>query len=270
MTKLKNKKVLITGGGSGIGLLMAEYALEKGADEVILWDISEENLANALRSLSGKGKASGQVVDVSNVKSVKDQAQSLIEEHSAPDILINNAGIVVGKAFIEHSHEDIERTMSINTNALMHVTKAFLPPMKDKGGHIVNIASAAGFVSNPDMSVYAASKWAVVGWSESLRLELERDFKNMHVTTVAPYYIDTGMFAGVTTNLFLPMLNPDKVAKKIIRGIERNRVFVKMPLMVRLTPFLKGILPVRWFDFIAGKIFGVHKTMSTFKGRTKS
>lgn len=94
----------------------------------------------------------------------------------------------------------------------MHIALELLPEMILRGsGHIVNIASAAGFVSNPKMSVYVASKFAVVGWSDSLRLEMERNKTGVHVSTVTPYYIDTGMFAGVKT--LIPILKPEYAAK---------------------------------------------------------
>jgi len=183
------------------------------------------------------------------------------------DILINNAGIVVGKSFNEHSHTDIDRTMIINSAALMHITKEFLPDMiASKSGHIVNIASAAGLVSNPKMSVYVASKWAVIGWSDSLRLEMENANTNVKVTTVTPYYINTGMFDGVSSTV-IPIVDPNIAAEKIIRGIEKNTLFVRMPGIVYTLPFIKGILPTRWFDLIVGKWMGVYKSMNDFKGR---
>jgi hypothetical protein len=117
------------------------------------------------------------------------------------------------------------------------------------------------------MSVYAGSKWAVTGWSESLRIELEKMKKGVQVTTVQPGYIDTGMFEGVKAPLLTPILKPEKIALKIIRAVEKNKVTIRSPFMVKLTPFLKGVLPQRTFDFVAGKIFGVYSTMDSFTGR---
>ena len=135
-----------------------------------------------------------------------------------------------------------------------------------KEGHIVNIASAAGMVSNPKMSVYAASKWAVIGWSDSLRLEMETLQSNVKVTTVTPYYINTGMFDGVKSRV-IPIVHPEVAARKIISGIEKNKLFVRMPGIVYLLPLIKGILPVRWLDKIVGKWMGIYTTMKDFKGR---
>jgi all-trans-retinol dehydrogenase (NAD+) len=135
-----------------------------------------------------------------------------------------------------------------------------------KSGHIVNIASAAGMMANPNMSVYAGSKWAVLGWSESLRIELEAMKGDLHVTTVTPGYIDTGMFDGVKSPLLLPLLKPDVIVKAILNGIEKNKLFVRKPFMVNSLTFVKGILPTRVFDWFVGTVLGVYKSMDDFKG----
>jgi len=202
-----------------------------------------------------------------HTEAVLEAANLLNTEIGGIDILINNAGIVVGKFFTDHTHEEIDRTMIINCSALMHITKALLPGMiAARQGHIVNIASAAGMVSNPKMSVYAASKWAVIGWSDSLRLEMESIQSNVKVTTVTPYYINTGMFDGVKSRI-IPIVKPETAARKIISGIESNKLFVRMPGIVYLLPLIKGILPVRWFDLIVGRWMGIYTTMKDFKGR---
>jgi len=267
MTKFADKTVLITGGAAGIGRLMAHKILKLGAKKMVLWDINKENLEFTTAELNSQGyNVFPYLVDVSDLEQVKTKAQEVKNEVGKVDILINNAGIVVGKYFHEHTHKDIDLSMNINTSALMHITLEFLNDMiTNNEGHIVNIASAAGMVSNPKMSVYCASKWAAIGWSDSLRLELERIAKNVKVTTVTPYYISTGMFDGVKSRI-IPIVKPETAANKIVKAIQRNRVFIRMPGMVYLLPFVKGILPVRWFDFIIGKGFGVYKTMSEFKG----
>jgi short-subunit dehydrogenase len=169
--------------------------------------------------------------------------------------------------FKDFSHADIDKTMAVNSNALMHVSLEFLPGMVRRGsGHIVNISSAAGMLSNPGMSVYCASKWAVSGWSESLRLELERTRSGVRVTTVNPSFIDTGMFSGVKSIPLLPLLKPEVLAARVVRAIKINRLFVRAPFMVKILPFAKGILPVRVFDMIVGKWLGVYQAMSGFKG----
>ena len=184
------------------------------------------------------------------------------------DVLINNAGIVVGKYFSEHTPQEIIKTMDINANAPMLITSEFLPVMiQQNSGHICNIASSAGLISNPKMSVYVGSKWAVTGWSDSLRIEMKKSGKNIGVTTVTPYYINTGMFDGVKS--IIPLLKPEKVARKIIGGIERSRIYVSMPWNVNFVRFFQAIFPVRFFDWFVGGVLGVYKGMDQFKGHKK-
>jgi short-subunit dehydrogenase len=148
----------------------------------------------------------------------------------------------------------------------MFVTAAFLPEMiQENKGAICNIASSAGLISNPKMAVYAASKWALVGWSDSLRLEMKQLHKQIGVTTVTPYYINTGMFDGVQS--IIPLLDPHKVARQIIRGIEKRKIYVSMPWSVGFVRFFQGLLPIWFFDWFVGKVFKIYHTMDHFKGR---
>ena len=270
MSQIKNATVLITGGASGIGRLMGELCLEKGAMRLIIWDMDAEKLTTATADLKSKGyEVISDLIDITDTEAVINAAKHILTTYGPVDILINNAGIVVGKFFEEHSHADIDKTMQINTQAMMHITREFLPAMLSSGqGHIVNIASAAGLAANPQMAVYVASKWAVIGWSETLRLELESKSKNLHVTTVTPFYISTGMFEGVKSPI-VPIVKPVSAARQIISAIEKNKIFCRMPWIVYAMPFFKGILPQRWFDALIGKWFGIYSSMEQFKGKVK-
>ena len=182
--------------------------------------------------------------------------------------MINNAGVVTGKTFSEHKAEDIDRNMQINAIAPMKLTALLLPGMlKRKQGHIINISSAASMLSNPGMSVYCASKWAMTGWSDSLRLEMERGNTGVKVLTVTPYYIDTGMFRGVKSPV-IPILKSEKVVAKIINAIEKDRNILRTPAIIYVLPLVKGILPKKLLDIIVGKFFGIYRSMDEFKGRT--
>lgn len=265
MYNFQHKNVLITGGASGIGKLMGEIVLKKGAN-LIIWDINQKNIEETLTLLSPFGKVSAYLVDVSNTQNVNETAEKVKKEHDFVDVVINNAGIIIGKFFHEHLEEEIQKTMAINTMAPMLVTAAFLPAMlKEDKGYVCNIASSAGLISNPRMAVYAASKWALIGWSDSLRLEMKQLQKKIGVTTVTPYYIDTGMFDGVKS--VIPLLKPEKAAQQIIRGIEKNKVYVSMPWSVGFVRFFQGILPIWFFDWFVGKVFKVYHTMDHFTGR---
>ncbi len=272
MSSFKSKTILVTGGASGLGKLMAKKALQRKAKSVILWDIDEIKLNETTAELESKGyTVHPYIVDVSSQEDIEWAANDVLANVGEVDILFNNAGIVAGsKRFVEHTDRDMQATMDINVLGVMRVAKAFLPAMLQQGfGHIINIASAAGLVANPNMSVYAASKWAVIGWSESLRLEMESDAPNVKVLTVTPSYIDTGMFEGVKPPLLTPMLQPEDFVERVMIGVERNEVNLKAPFVVNALPILKGVLPTRVFDVVAGDIFGVYKSMDTFKGKSK-
>lgn len=220
----------------------------------------------AVAALGKAGKVDGYCVDITNAEMVKETAARVKSEHGVVDVLINNAGIVVGKYFHEHTTREVEQTMAVNALAPMLVALEFLPAMMaQNSGHICNIASSAGLISNPGMSVYAASKWSVIGWSDSVRLEMKKLKKQVGVTTVTPYYINTGMFDGVKS--VVPILNPEKVARRIISAIEHQRIFLSMPWSVRFVRFFQGLLPVWFFDWFVGRVMGVYSTMDHFKGR---
>ena len=121
-------------------------------------------------------------------------------------------------------------------------------------------------LSNPKMSVYAASKWAATGWSDSVRIELEQMKSNVHVTTVTPYYINTGMFDGVKSRI-IPILKPEYVCKRIIRAIEKNTRFRGIPFGFHFIRFWQAFLPTRIFDFFFGKVVGLYDAMDEFTGR---
>ncbi|TVR89115.1 MAG: SDR family NAD(P)-dependent oxidoreductase [Saprospirales bacterium] len=266
MTKIAGKKILITGGAGGIGRLMVKEVLNRGAERVYLWDILDKEMDEFRSASPHSEKIVTRRVDVSKKEQLVEGIGAIGAENV--DILINNAGVVTGREFCEHTHQDIDRTMAINTNALMHLTLLVMPAMQKRGeGHIVNIASAAGLIGNPRMSVYAASKWAVIGWSDSVRLELEKAGSPLRITTVTPSYIDTEMFKGVKTHAISPVVKPEQAAKKVIRGIERNKIVVRMPASVYLLPIFKGLLPIRWFDVVVGRFLRVYRSMDGFKGK---
>ena len=172
--KFRNANVLITGGASGIGRIMGRMALEKGASNLIIWDINPINIESTKKELGKLGKVWGYIVDVSDNKKVNETYVRTVNECGDIDILINSAGIITSnKTFDNQTEDEIVRTMKINTIAPMFVARAVLPDMlKRNRGHICTIASAGGMLSNPKMSVYAASKWGVIGWSDSVRIEL--------------------------------------------------------------------------------------------------
>ncbi|MCI1753699.1 MAG: SDR family oxidoreductase [Flavobacteriales bacterium] len=268
MKNLKGKLVLITGGSSGIGKIMARLMLERQA-KVVIWDIDQASIDATKSEFSNQGEVFGYKVDVSNAEQVQATAARVKQEVGVVDVVINSAGVVVGKLFHDHTAAEIARTLNINVAGSMYVTKAFLDGMlAQNSGHICNIASSGGLISNPKMSVYAASKWAVIGWSDSLRLEMKQMKKDVHVTTIMPYYIHTGMFEGVRSRI--PILEPEAAALTIVKAIERNKTMVTIPgYIYRVTRLAQALLPIAVFDWFAGSVLGIYKTMEHFVGRKK-
>ena len=272
MGKFNGKRVLITGGASGIGRIMGAMALEKGASTLVIWDINQANIDATAAELGANGKVVGYHVDISDEQQVVSAAQQVKEQIGDIDILINCAGIITSnKTFDRCTTDEINRTININTIAPMVVALQFLPDMIVRdSGHICNISSAGGLISNPKMSVYAASKWAVIGWSDSVRIEMEQIKSRVKVTTIAPYYIKTGMFDGVKSPI-VPLMKPEYAARQIIRAIERNKT---IKVVTKLIPFpyhfvrvMQGILPTKIFDWFFGEIFGIYHSMDNFTGR---
>ena len=265
---IKNRNVLITGGASGIGKIMGRIALERGANSLIIWDINEQNIASTVKEFEAKGKVKGYRVDVGDIEAVRNVYATTVKECGDIDLLINNAGIITSnRTFDQVEISEIDRTMRINAVAPMYVARIILPDMLRRGvGHICNITSAGGMLGNPRMAVYGASKWAAIGWSDSVRIELQEQKSPVHVTTVTPYYINTGMFDGVKSPI-IPILNPERTAKKIIRAVEKNRIFRGIPFGLHFIRFWQFALPIPVFDFFFGKVFGIYHTMDNFVGR---
>jgi all-trans-retinol dehydrogenase (NAD+) len=268
MTSFSGRTVLITGAASGIGRLMALEAVRRGAT-VVAWDIHQGPLDILLGEVLGTGgKAYVHTCDVGDRDAVRRTADLVQQEVGPVDILVNNAGIVNGRPLLELAPEDIERTLRVNTLAHFWTAQEFLPSMIERdSGHVVEISSAAGLLGTPRLTDYAASKHAVVGFAESLRLELARVAPGVRTTLVCPCYIDTGMFEGVRVRArrLVPMLRQEDVAAAVVRAVERDRERVFMPPIVYSVSPLR-ILPIRAFDRALG-ILGITASMDAFVGR---
>lgn len=266
--ELKDKDILITGAASGIGRLMAEICLQKGCKSLLVWDIDQKGLeAFKLAQGANSAKVFHYQVDLSDANSIESAALKVKSEHGGVDVLINNAGVVFKGQFKVNTKEQIQKTMEINAIAPMLVTHHFLSQMLERPkASICTIASSAGLISNPGMVIYAASKWAATGWSDSLYLELKSKNSSVHITTVMPFYISTGMFEGVRSKV-LPILKPEKVARQIIEAIEKEKRMLALPLSYRMIRMTQAILPTRVYDWIMEDVLGIYRTMDHFKGR---
>lgn len=270
--------VVVTGGAMGMGRLYAAHAAREGAAAVVLWDRDAASLEATARSLRGRWPGTAVhpvVVDLADPEAIATAAAATVEalDGRGPDVLVNNAGIVRGALFWDHSRGDILATMAVNAVAPMLVTAAFLPGMRDdvaRPKRILNVSSAAATLPNPRMSVYAGSKWALLGWSESLRVELEQlGVVHVAVTTFCPSYISTGMFAGARGPRLTPILTPERATARAWSGMLRGEPVVMTPWTVRTGALLRGVLGARAFDAVAGRGFRVYSTMDTFTGRTE-
>jgi all-trans-retinol dehydrogenase (NAD+) len=268
MTRFRSSHVLITGAASGIGRLLARGASARGA-RVSLLDRDPAGLL-AVRSdlvLEG-GDAAVFEVDLCDRAAIRATAAQVLATRGPVDILINNAGVVTGKTLLECSDADIERTFQVNALALFWMVRAFLPAMIAQGsGHVVTIASAAGLGGTSRLADYCASKFAAVGFDESLRLEMRRLGHPIRTTVVCPWYVDTGMFRGVKTRfpLLLPLLKQEEVAARILGAIRGDRKRLVMPRFV-MAVLLVRALPLGLFDAMM-RFFGVDRTMDEFAGR---
>ncbi|WP_194824745.1 SDR family NAD(P)-dependent oxidoreductase [Nocardia sp. XZ_19_231] len=266
------KRVLITGAAMGLGKLFAEKAVAEGADAVVLWDINELALRETAAQLTAAGgKVHHYVVDVSSQDSIREAGEAVRKEVGGIDILVNNAGIVRGNTYFweTENRADIDKTMAINSLAPMYVTLEFLAGMVAGAGQarVLNIASSAGLVANPRMAVYAGSKWAAVGWSDSVRLELEQaGHDHVKVTTVCPTYINTGMFDGAKGILFTPMLEQHDVVDTSWSEMKKGGALVVMPWTSRMNRALTGLLPIKVRDLYLNAV-GVYHSMDQFTGR---
>lgn len=267
MTKLDGRRVLITGGAQGIGLEMALKFAGRGA-EVVIADINERKLADAKSKIAATGVATWAFpVDVTNPTSIASLKAQVLAESGPVDVLVNNAGVVFGGPFTETPLDRHFKTYEVNTLGLVAMTHAFLPDLIERPeAHLVNISSASGFVGLPYGSTYASSKWAVIGFSESIRSELKvLGHEHVHVTIVCPSYIGTGMFEGAEAPKATEILEPDYLAEKVVQAVERGRVYVLEPWMVKITPLLRGLLPTALLDRVS-TLFGADTSMARWTG----
>ena len=233
MLSLNGKTVLITGGAGGLGLATARAFAREGA-KIVLWDLDEAR--------GEKATAEGfhfRAVDVADPAAVRAAAAEL----GAVDLLMNNAGVHTPGDFLEANDGQVMRQLGVNLGSYVWCARAFLPGMIERGsGHLVHVASAAGLLGVPGMAVYSATKHAVVGLAESIRMELRRaGHRGIGTTIVCPSFIDTGMFPDTKPPLFTPWLKPEALAYKIVKAVRHDRLYVSEPAMVKLIPLLKAL-----------------------------
>lgn len=231
----------ITGAGSGIGRALAEQLARRGC-ELALSDIDESGLAGTVSRCEGSGvKVTSQLVDVADRVAVQAWAEQVVDEHGKVNLIFNNAGVALASTVDAMSHEDFEWLMNINFWGVVNGTTAFLPYLKASGdGHIINLSSVFGLVGIPSQSAYNASKFAVRGFTDALRIELEIEDCGVSSTTVHPGGIKTNIarnarmddsvasLAGSPDEARdgfdrLAMTSPKKAARQILAAVEKDR-----------------------------------------------
>jgi short-subunit dehydrogenase len=268
MTSLLDKRVLITGGGSGIGRSLAlRFAAEGAHLHLADVDLAAAEAVAAAIAAAG-GRAAAWRLDVTDTAAIAGLRRGILEASGPIDVLVNNAGVVHGGALLDVPIEAHFQTFRVNALAVVAVTHAFLPDLLARPeAHIVTIASAAAFAGLPFGSSYAASKWAALGFSESIRLELlEQGHRHVRVTAVCPGYVGTGMFEGARALRLTRILTPERVADLTVRAVRANRAMVMTPWVVALGPALRGVVPRPLYDAIA-RLFGAQTSMARWTGR---
>lgn len=265
MTQIANARCIVTGGARGMGRLFGERLLRRGC-QVALIDVAKDALEETRAQLARLGTVHAFVGDMADGPDVYRVAGEAVDALGGVDLLINNAGVVTGGALTDVSDERHALTYLVNTLGVVRMTRAVLPAMiAGRGGHVVNIASAAGLTAVPLQTTYCSSKWAVVGFSEALALELTHLGHPIGVTTVCPSFVDTGMFEGVKPPMLVPMLRPEDVVDRTLVAVEKDEPMLVMPLMAKQIPWMRAVLPRRLLAFLNDRL-GVNRSMETWRG----
>ncbi|XP_042230895.1 epidermal retinol dehydrogenase 2-like isoform X2 [Homarus americanus] len=254
---VEGQVVLVTGGGSGIGRLVCLKLAARGA-KIVTWDVNtagNEETAKLVVAAGGEGHAYS--VDLCDRHAIYATATKVKQEVGKVDILVNNAGIVTGRNFIDAPDHLIQKTFDVNIMSHFWTTKAFLGDMlASNRGHVVTVASLAGLGGVNKLADYCASKFAAVGFDESLRIELQVEgYTGVKTTAVCPYYISTGMFDGVKSKV-IPILKPEYVASEIVDGILLNTPIVVLPPFCKYLVLLKYCLPQKAYVLL-GRVTGI-------------
>ena len=270
MTAIPGAAVALTGAASGIGRALALELAARGAD-LALADRDEAGLQSVAAEIGSKRKVTTHRVDVGEPTQIAGFAQAAVAAHPSLNIVINNAGVALLGQFTEIDQSQMEWLMNINFWGVVHSTRAFLPHLSSRpAAHIVNLSSIFGIIAPPGQTAYTASKFAVRGFSESLRHELEAAKSPVRLSVVHPGGVATNIArnsrtgSGMTDNARRTEAIDrfDKVAKKtpaaaahrIIQGIERNEPRILIGSDARFMDLLQRFRPANYWAFLARQI----------------
>jgi NAD(P)-dependent dehydrogenase (short-subunit alcohol dehydrogenase family) len=255
---LAGKVVVITGAGSGIGRETARECARRGA-ALAICDLNGVGLAETERLVGALGKQTrvlARRVDVASADEMREFADAVHRELEGVDLLVNNAGVGLGGGFLDTSLEDWKWIVEINLLGVVHGCHVFVPRMVARGAeaHVVNVASAAGFLPAEPLSAYCATKYGVLGLSECLHIELAR--RGIGVTAICPGIINTPITrnarmrgADATPEVRERMVasyqrrnyGPERVARAILRAVQKKRV-------------VAPVTPEAWFAYYTKRI----------------
>jgi NAD(P)-dependent dehydrogenase (short-subunit alcohol dehydrogenase family) len=262
MKDLRGKVAAITGAGSGIGRALALALAREGA-QLALADLHDEALAETAGQVAALGtKCTTARIDVAQRAAVFAWAEACVRDHGQVNLAINNAGVALAAPADIVSQQDFEWLMGINFWGVVHGTQAFLPHLKASGeGHLVNLSSIFGMVAMPTQSAYNASKFAVRGYTEALRMELELEGAPVGVTCVHPGGIATNIvrsqridpavqrLTGGTEEGFrreahrsIQTTSPEAAARRILQGVRRNERRVLVGPDARVLDIMERLL----------------------------
>ena len=241
MKTFRGRVAAVTGAGSGIGRALALELAARGA-HLALSDINEATLAETVMLCEAAGaaaKITSQRVDVAGREAVYAWADQVVADHGRVNLIFNNAGVALAASIEAMSYEDFEWLMSINFWGVVHGTKAFLPHLKAAGeGHVINMSSVFGLISVPGQAAYNAAKFAVRGFTDALRMELEIKPSGVSCTTVHPGGVKTNIARNARVDPSMALgdadtaadefdkmarTTPESAARQILLGVTRDR-----------------------------------------------
>lgn len=256
---LTGSVVAITGGARGIGRETAEALIREGA-RVAIGDIDLDAATKTAEEIGSS--ASAYKVDVTDRDSFTEFYDQVEKDLGPVDVLFNNAGIMVIGPFVEEEDRITEREININVNGVILGTKIALARMQSRGsGHIVNMASAAGKLGLAGEATYCASKHAVVGLCEALRVELKGS--PVDISVVIPSLANTDLASGMSAGRFVDLIEPADIAAAIVDALKYTRFDVYVPKKIGPLTKITAILPRKAQDSI-GKVFQTDKIATDF------
>jgi len=272
MTLIRGAATAVTGAASGIGRALAIELAARGAD-LALADRDEAGLQSVAAEIAGahRVKVTTHRVDVGAPAEITAFAQAAITAHPALNILVNNAGVALLGQFGEIDQAQMDWLMNINFWGVVHATRAFLPYLATRGeAHIVNLSSIFGIVAPPGQPAYAAAKFAVRGFSESLRHELQMTGSPVRLSVVHPGGVATNIVrnsrsgSGITDNARraetierfdrVAKTTPQAAAQRIIKGIEKNQPRILIGNDARMMDILQRLRPATYWNVLARRL----------------